>query len=75
MFTAFLVDYDKARMIHLILGFFFWFLLLKRLILKLLTAFGCMTFQVGAVLVFRVLGCKLKRITLTNKKTLLCSMF
>ena len=28
--------------------------------------------QVGAELVFRVLGCKSKRVTVTHKKTLVC---
>lgn len=31
--------------------------------------------QVGAELVFRVLGCKSKRITVTHKKTLVCCLF
>ena len=32
-------------------------------------------FKIGAELVFRVLGCKSKRITVTYKKTLVCSYF
>ncbi|RVW47000.1 rRNA biogenesis protein RRP5 [Vitis vinifera] len=31
-------------------------------------------FKVGAELIFRVLGCKSKRITVTHKKTLVCSL-
>ena len=34
----------------------------------------CITVQVGAELMFRVLGCKSKRITVTHKKSLVRSL-
>lgn len=38
------------------------------------TFLACVMVQVGAELVFRVLGVKSKRITVTHKKTLVCSL-
>ena len=54
-------------------SFYYIFLLSVLIDSKAIDSIGCIILQVGAELVFRVLGCKSKRITVTHKKTLVCS--
>lgn len=66
----------KFKVISEMFNFFFVILLSSYcMISKCCFSLACVTLQIGAELVFRVLGCKSKRITVTYKKTLVCSYF